>query len=125
LGTIEIPIKGKSLAKIVVNHLIDLVFEGDLEVITIRIEGQFYLELGQKSARLAPDGAEARGMVQKLIGKEVIHSFAEEDGTLTVLFSDQTQLVVNSDPNYEAWEAFGKRGFRVVCMPGGELAFWK
>jgi hypothetical protein len=49
---------------------------------------------------------------------------ATENGTLQLEFESGSSIRVFADPDYEAWSVVGADGFRVVCMPGGELAVW-
>ncbi|WP_157181858.1 DUF6188 family protein [Nocardia testacea] len=49
---------------------------------------------------------------------------AIENGTLHLEFESGSSIRVFADPDYEAWSVVGADGFRVVCMPGGELAVW-
>ncbi|MFI2337943.1 DUF6188 family protein [Nocardia rhamnosiphila] len=49
---------------------------------------------------------------------------AAENGTLHLEFESGISVRVFADPDYEAWSVVGADGFRVVCMPGGELAVW-
>jgi hypothetical protein len=49
---------------------------------------------------------------------------ATADGTLQLDFESGSSIRAFADPDYEAWSVVGVDGFRVVCMPGGELAVW-
>ncbi|GGL27945.1 DUF6188 family protein [Nocardia jinanensis] len=46
------------------------------------------------------------------------------DGTLRLEFDSGSSIEAFSDADYEAWSVVGANGYRVVCMPGGELAVW-
>ncbi|MGW5386125.1 DUF6188 family protein [Nocardia sp. NPDC003963] len=47
-----------------------------------------------------------------------------DNGTLQLEFESGSTLQAFADPDYEAWNIVGAHGFRVACMPGGELAVW-
>ncbi|MGW3279436.1 DUF6188 family protein [Nocardia rhamnosiphila] len=49
---------------------------------------------------------------------------ATGNGTLQLKFESGSSIWVFADSNYEAWSVVGAEGFRMVCMPGGELAVW-
>jgi hypothetical protein len=43
---------------------------------------------------------------------------------LAVAFDDGARIIVQPDPDYEAWNVTGRHGMRIVCLPGGGLATW-
>lgn len=49
---------------------------------------------------------------------------ATGNGTLQLEFESGSSIWMFADSNYEAWSVVGAEGFRMVCMPGGELAVW-
>ncbi|MFW0793283.1 DUF6188 family protein [Gordonia sp. CPCC 205515] len=46
-------------------------------------------------------------------------------GMLLVTMESGNRLSVEPDPDFESWTLTGPGGYRVVCMPGGELATWE
>ena len=46
-----------------------------------------------------------------------------EEGTLALEF-EQGVLKVKPFYEVEAWEMYNDKGFRMICMPGGEVAVW-
>jgi Family of unknown function (DUF6188) len=57
-------------------------------------------------------------------GLTVEVAVAHKSGRLDLAFSDGSVLTVEVDPNFEAWDLSGPRGFLVVSIPGGDLAIW-
>jgi len=54
-------------------------------------------------------------------------AIAPEEGVLHILFAGDASIVVEANPQYEAWQfGFFEAGqdYRVICTPGGELALW-
>jgi hypothetical protein len=49
---------------------------------------------------------------------------AFKDGRLALEFDDGSSIHVPADPSYEPWQISGPRGFRIVSIPGGDLAIW-
>ncbi|MCH7231087.1 DUF6188 family protein [Glycomyces sp. L485] len=45
-------------------------------------------------------------------------------GRLYLEFGGSIELMVEPDPDFESWNIVGPRKERIVCMAGGELAFW-
>ncbi|MGW0178293.1 DUF6188 family protein [Nocardia sp. NPDC003345] len=51
-------------------------------------------------------------------------SQAVENGKFRLEFDSGAVVHALTDPDYEFWSIVGLGGFRVECMPGGELAVW-
>lgn len=79
---------------------------------------------GQVTLPPDADSDEALQPVHRLVGRSVTAATYAETGSLRVEFTDSATLTVEPDPDYEAWNVLGPNGLLVVCMPGGELAFW-
>lgn len=60
--------------------------------------------------------------VTVLVGRRVL-STREEGGRLVVDL-DGVLVLVDPDPDYEAWELVGPQRQRVICLPGGELSVY-
>ena len=59
----------------------------------------------------------------------VVHeiAIAPEEGVLHIRFAGDAAIVVEANPQYEAWQlVFSEAGqeSRVICMPGGGLSIW-
>jgi hypothetical protein len=66
----------------------------------------------------SPLPAEFEGVV----GSSITQLLVAEDGRLSLLLGDR-QLSVRADQSYEAWQISGSAGERLICMPGGKLAY--
>lgn len=118
----QLKLKGQTVSRVCFDYGLVIQMSSDCE---LRIETTAnFREAGQPSIRFAPEtpGAVAMQLVQ-LMRREVSRAEVSSSGTLSLIFSDETELVVPPDSDYEAWQLIGP-DWRVVCMPGGELATW-
>lgn len=119
---VGIPLAGKEVSRCVIDGAFTMEFgEGEL----LRIEGGFIFQTTAGRYELSAERTEELGPALGVLGKTISWSGTSEGGQLDVHFVDGTALRVLPDSQYEAWEVVGKGGFRVVCMPGGELAIWR
>jgi hypothetical protein len=58
-----------------------------------------------------------------LVGATITQLLVAEDGHLGVQFADR-QLTARVADDYEAWHIAGDDGESLICMPGGELAYF-
>jgi hypothetical protein len=68
-------------------------------------------------------------ITRSLIGRVLTEVSAKDHiGELCLTFADGSTLLAESEPDFEAWDLQGVngelRGLRLVCMPGGDVAFW-
>lgn len=92
----------------------------------VSIESEIRLVSGARVLDLLPGDTEAEHHLLSLIDLRIISCSVEESsGKLDISFTDSKKLTVSADNDYESWNLIGPRGFRLVCMPGGELAIWK
>jgi hypothetical protein len=59
-----------------------------------------------------------------LVGSTITQLLVADDGQLDVQLGDR-RLSVRPGDAYEAWEIAGHDGELLVCMPGGELAYFR
>jgi hypothetical protein len=96
------------------------------EVVHVTIETTFRLRDATGVVhQLQPGGppillAAALGLVQQDVAKLEVR----EGGLLRLTFRDGSELVVEPDDQFEAWNISTDQGVRVVCPPGGGLATW-
>ena len=57
-----------------------------------------------------------------VVGSTVTALLAGRDGQLS-LHLGRRRLSVRADESYEAWQLAGQHGERLICLPGGELAY--
>ncbi|MEU4314486.1 DUF6188 family protein [Nocardia sp. NPDC024068] len=80
-------------------------------------------EFGREGCRYSV--GEIPGEVGRQLTGNLRGARATEIGTLQLDFESGVTLLAFADPVYEAWSIVASGGFRVVCMPGGELAVWQ
>lgn len=56
-------------------------------------------------------------------GSCLVRGTVRDDGTLVLEFEHGT-LEVPALNEVESWEMYNDKGFRMICMPGGEVAVW-
>jgi hypothetical protein len=59
-----------------------------------------------------------------LFGADIRSAEAFKSGELRIGFDNGLHLTCPPDPSFEAWQVVGENGFRLVSLPGGELAVW-
>ncbi|CCF61488.1 DUF6188 family protein [Nocardia cyriacigeorgica] len=67
---------------------------------------------------------EHREQIQTLVGAVVETATIDSSGSLELGLDTGVSVRVLPDMEYEAWSLVGPRGYRVVCLPGGQLAIW-
>jgi len=120
-----VPLHGKTVTRCFVDSAFGIeLWDGD-STTTIRLEGPFiYREHGTEQL-LSPEHPAALGPVLATVGKTVTAVHAGKDGCLAVHFADGSNLSIEPDATYEAWEIVGSAGLRVLCAPGGRLSLWQ
>jgi hypothetical protein len=92
--------------------------------ISIRIGNDFSYNEGEDQYALSPSQPTALGPALALLGQEISAATTTKNGGLYLRFGSAISVSVPPDPQYEAWELSGPKGFLVVCTPGGELSIW-
>jgi hypothetical protein len=119
---VDLPFIGKTIARIIVDEAFTMEFgDGD----RLRIECAFVLSTEAGRYELSPAVPKDLCPALELLGKSIKSASARKGGMLDTEFADGTRMQVDADSRFEAWEAVGQAGFRVVCMPGGEFAIWQ
>ena len=121
---IPLPLRGKTIARCIVDDAfgIDFIEEGRRS--TIRIEGRFRFRDRIEELSISPGKIEDMGRALVLIGKTVTKAVARGIGALEVTFDDGTELSVPPNPSIEAWEFAGPDKSIVVSLAGGGLSTW-
>src|SRR3954452_8262696 len=102
--TVRIPFAGKTVSRCIVDTAFTLEF-GEDEL--LRIEGNFTFQAGDRQYSMSPEDAEHLGPALRLFGRTVTRSSVRRGGQLAMYFTDETNLRVSPDPQYEAWEIVG------------------
>lgn len=122
----------------IVDHLIDtevveIKLYGGIEVVfgeerdsALQIECDFLIVRGNstKKVHFAPAyGDESSGLddLASTFRQTVIASVANEDGDLTLDFSNSVRLIVEHDDNFEAWNLSSHSRGIIISLPGGGL----
>lgn len=89
----------------------------------VQIESSVGVGAGGRITQHYPVGEISAEVGPQLTGV-IRQAHATKNGTLELEFESGNFIRVYADPDYEAWSVVGAEGFRLVCMPGGELAVW-
>lgn len=73
----------------------------------------------------ADEPGEIGETLKRLIDGEISSVSVHEGGSLTLTMGSGARISFLPDPDFESWSLVGRSGFRLVCMPGGELAEWQ
>ncbi|MFD3508801.1 DUF6188 family protein [Nocardia sp. NPDC058666] len=92
----------------------------------LQIEGEIAFSTGDGKVMSAPSnnyGGISKEL-QATVGSTVTRADVSEIDGLSIELSSGAVLEVPVDERYEAWGIVGLSGYRVICLPGGELALW-
>jgi enamine deaminase RidA (YjgF/YER057c/UK114 family) len=93
--------------------------------VDVKLEGAFDATIDGVLLHLDPEQDRGGlGPALKLLWRTAESSHVEANGTLVIRFEDQTIIRAPSDPNYEAWQISKNDGQLVLCIPGGDIAWW-
>ena len=121
-GGWRLPVAGLTVDQVCLGYQVDLHFAEAL----IQIGQPFRLS-GDSEAGVEPESPDTLGPAIVMLRRVVSSATAAHDGSLVIAFEGGLHLVAPPSPDYEAWNAVGSsRGshWRIVTMPGGELAVW-
>ncbi|HKV18232.1 MAG TPA: DUF6188 family protein [Mycobacterium sp.] len=92
----------------------------------IRFDGPFALLVDNQRVSIAPDvdPPEHFDPVRQLVGDTIRESLVDDSGALSISFDTGARIECVPDEQFESWTLAGPRGFKVVSMPGGDLAVW-
>lgn len=117
---------GQQVTSVSVDWAVTLTIGAAGSPIVVRIEQPFALAFpGAAPAHLNPEGDPVElAPVLRLVRAGVSRLDAFNTGRLELELVDGTSLSVSPVEQYEAWSMAGPDGFKLVCLPGGELAVW-
>jgi hypothetical protein len=126
-GSWRLPLVGLTVNQVCLGYQVDLRIAEAL----IQIEQPFTLS-GDHEADVDPQNAATLGPAIVMLRRVVSSAIAAADGSLVLDFEGGLHLTTPSSSEYEAWNAVGSHAarssrsdqWRVVSMPGGELAVW-
>ena len=122
---VAFPIEGRQITQLRFDYAFGLEIDDENGQFSIRVNTSFSLSTMMGSAKYDPEQILACGPVLRLFSTRVISAKAFKSGRLEIQFSDGSLLGVDSDLQFEAWEAVSSDGMRAVAIPGGDLAIWQ
>ena len=126
-GSWQLPLKGLPVNQIRFGYQVDIL----IGQAVIQIGAPFRLS-GDHDDTIEPENAATLAPAIVMLRRVVSSATAAAAGSLVVKFVGGLDLAVPAGMKYEAWEAVGPHTpgetgveqWRVVSMPGGELAIW-
>ncbi len=110
---------GRKLEYVRLGHAIVLAFSGGRQVL---IETVAHLDSPGGRVDVEP-GENPSDVVATLLGDVVRAARMRDTGELEISFGGGSELLVGVDAHVESWAVAGPDGL-IVCLAGGELAFW-
>jgi hypothetical protein len=91
----------------------------------VRVESSMLLRVRGADHDVEP-GTDGDGtLLDALTGQTITVAGADSEGGLRIDLGDGSRILVQADPQFEAWTVAGPAGFKVVCGAGGELSVWR
>lgn len=116
-----LPLTGQTMRTTSIDHVLNLSTDGGFR---FEIEGDVHVRTRSEHMTFAPSPSlDIADDIQKMLTGRITASSVEK-GTVRVTLDSGTVLEVRPHSTYEAWTLFGPDGFRMVCMPGGDVATW-
>ena len=120
-----LPLEGRQITQLRLDFAFGIEISDEIGQFSIRINTMFTLTGPMGTAEYDPEHLHVCGPALKLFNARMASAKAFKSGRLEIEFSDGTILKVDSNPQFEAWEAVGNDGMRFVAVPGGELTVWR
>ncbi len=119
----ELPLTGQRVSVAASEYMVEITTVGGF---TLQIEGNMEIESsrGDRQSVALADGGGSQVDLEPVLHGTITSAVVNSSGALTIDFDSGNRLVVPPDSEYEAWTLVGPNGYRVVCMPNGELATW-
>ena len=122
---VALPLEGRQITQLRFDFAFGMEISDECGQFSIRINTAFTLTSPMGSTDYDPEQIHTCGQALRLFNARVTSAKAYNSGRLEITLSDGMFLRVDSNPQFEAWEAVGSDGMRVVSVPGGELAIWQ
>lgn len=123
--SLDLPVRGLAVSRCCIDQALLLEFFSKQIEVLVRIEGAFRLRRSGEVVLLNAEDPQSLGPALALLEQRVDTAQAQARGSLLLQFEDGTELEVDPDPDYEAWELTSTDGLRVVSTPGGGLGIWR
>jgi hypothetical protein len=122
---VTLPLEGRRITQLRFDFAFGMEFSDESGPFSIKINTMFTLISPIGTTECDPEKIDTCGPVLRLFNAHVSSAKAFKSGRLEITFSDGVILEVDSNPQFEAWEAVGHNGMRIVAVPGGDLAIWE
>jgi hypothetical protein len=117
-------LRGRPVMRLVIGYEVQLEFNDADSYAAITLGTPFQLIGTSGSIDVAdPAHPETLAPALTLLRSQLSAVAIADHGALTASFADGRVLIVGPD-DYEAWSFVGPGHSRVVCLPGGGLAYW-
>ena len=117
-------LRGLAITEIRISYQLSLCLDSDARVV---LGCPFMVTQGTDDGRqdvfLDPGRQDVTATI-RLFGAKVLSAVAFKTGSMRLVFDNGWHLNSRADPSFEAWEVLGPGGWRIISMPGGELAVW-
>jgi hypothetical protein len=123
MESMELPLAGRTVQAVQRSgYQLLLEFSGGYQ---LYVEVTCTVTTAGRSVQLDPAdlGAELGADVLALVG-QTVRTATTTGGALHVEFAGGLRIEVPADRRYEAWQLVGPDAYRVICIPGGDLAVW-
>ena len=117
-------LRGLTVVEIGISYQLSLHLDTEARVV---LECPFKLtqvvDDGRQDVTLDPDRQDVTAAIG-LFGAKVLSAVAFKTGSMRLVFDNGWHLNSQADSSFEAWEVLGPGGWRIISMPGGQLAVW-
>jgi hypothetical protein len=121
-GGFQLPVSGLQVVRLEIDTRLGLLLEDGTR---LTVEGRALLHSDERTSTIRPDEVESLSPALSLLHRVAKGAAASPRQGLHVAFENGVQLVVPPHDEHESWEAVAGDGtWRVISMPGGELATW-
>ena len=100
-------LKWFTLDQICLDYRVTLLLAQPQSSVTVIIETPFILRLDLRSVRIVPDQILSTVPMLPLLHQTLVALTAFRDGRLLLQFEEGTEIEVQKDAQYEAWETYG------------------
>ena len=90
----------------------------------IQIEQSFLIVRETEEFTVTPGIIASTASVLTLHNLTITSAAVSDDGMLLLNLSEGTSIIVRPHKSFEAWQIYRADSARLICLRGGELAFW-
>ncbi|MFC8383541.1 DUF6188 family protein [Nocardia sp. NPDC057272] len=122
---LQLEIIGQSISEVELGFTATIRIGSPIEF-ELQVEGELSIHTADGRLVSAPSNnyADICNELESTVGSKITRAIASEVDGLSIELSSGAVLKVPVDEHYEAWGIVGLSGYRVICLPGGELAIW-